>query len=188
MSYPRLIEWEDLGLAAQRHATRVLVKMTGIHSSYAEDFVSEAVLRLMRRPTMVTNNPRSLLIQTALNLFLAARSRKHGSPFLPSQSASANDAEVKEAEEPTDSRPTPANELCEDEAKAEANSRLNRALSRLAADDRDRVHAYYFENRNLADMDREQGDAEGTAKTHVHRVRERLRRAWLEAAPKPGRG
>ena len=50
------------------------------------------------------------------------------------------------------------------------------------------VHAYYFENRNLADLDRAGGDPLGAAKTRVHRTRERLRRAWLESAAKPGRG
>jgi RNA polymerase sigma factor (sigma-70 family) len=187
VSYPRLIEWEDLDASTQGDAIRVLMSMTELGPSEAEDFVSEAVLRLMRLRPLVTN-PRALLVRTALNLFYRARELEaRGGPCASLDDVSADDRDRNGAPEPADEREDPASAVAEREAEGAAHSRLHRALARLRADDRARIEARYFEGQRLVDLERAEGHKEGTARSQLHRARERLLKAWTDSGARPGR-
>lgn len=183
MSYPRLIEWSDVSVGTQKRVIKWLVDDFAVDPWAAEDAVSEAVLRLMKLRPMVTVSPFGLLKRSALNVLYADHERKRTKPEGHARELSARIREFGSAGELADGRADPASEVAEREAKIVAHGRLGRALTRLPTDDRADVEAYYFEERRLTDLDRERGDHEGTAKTHLHRARERLRRAWLDSKP-----
>jgi RNA polymerase sigma factor (sigma-70 family) len=187
LSYPRLIEWSDLSVSRQKRVIQCLVEEFGTDPWQAEDIVSDAVLRLMNSRPMVMSSPFGLLKRTAMNVLYANHARNRSKPEGYARELSARIAELGSAGELADERADPATEAAEREAEIVAHGRLGRALGRLPADVRADVDAYYFEERRLTDLDRERGAHEGTAKTHLHRARERLRRAWLDSKPQPDR-
>jgi len=186
VSYPRIIEWEDLSIKRQRRVIGRLVQQYGIKPHEAEDCVSEAVLRLMRMRPVVTH-PAGLLKQTALNVFNSEQRRRHRSSDSIAREVPLELTVLTPAEETADERTDPAVEVEHRDSDRATNSRLRRAIAQLDDDDQSRVASYYFEQKGLLDLDRERGDHPGTAKTKLHRTRERLRRAWRDTGPQGGR-
>jgi RNA polymerase sigma factor (sigma-70 family) len=184
MSYPRLIEWDDLGPDTREFATRALMKIGRLRREVAEELVQDAVVRIMVRRPMVTK-PGALLVETAVNLLRRNHSNATNLPHHFSWGDQVvSRGEPQASEEPTDERADPHTDTVNQEAAA----RLHRALDRLRPTDREVLHAIYFQGRTFEELEAEQGLRPGTVRCQLHRARGKLLQALGRTNTRSGWG
>lgn len=141
----------------------------------AEDVVFDAMLKIMNTQPEVSN-VRAYLLRAAINELNSQKRRAGRRPRFV-RFAEESDGEYPSAvhEVAGEEAATPVAQLVEEEEKAINSKKIQEAMSRLSETDRAILHAYYFEDRSLSDMDRDSGERPGTAQSRVFRARRRLR-------------
>lgn len=174
---PRPIEWVDLGLEVQKRVVGTLIRRLRIRHGDAEEFVAEAVLRLMDKRPLV-RHPYALLLTTTMRLISTARQERDRRP---SQLALGIDWDGGDSHlaqgEPMAATPEPGDELADREERQRRDMFVHEAVGQLSEHDRELVNGYYFQERTLGDLARELESNPRISKSGLFHVRERLRRS-----------
>lgn len=175
MTEKRPIEWEDMRPEFRELAIRTVAARGRLPLEEAEDVVFDAMLKIMNTQPEVSNL-RAYLVRASINELTSRKRRAGRRPnFVRFAEESGGEYPSAVHEVAGEEAATPVALLAEEETRALNSKRIQDAMSRLSEADRAILHAYYFEDRSLSDMDRDSGERPGTAQGRVFRARRRLR-------------